>query len=136
MTSVGRVYVFDATLGAAAGFYQRLMVFEPEDGTNFTHYEYKGEVTGTGNPFPPPVVDAAGNLYEASAGEGIEEYEASALLPGPYPTPAPSPLCAFHFAPGGTISATVDPADGEVFFSHTRRQPHALRPTASVPATR
>jgi hypothetical protein len=113
VTANGRVYIFDQD----SAFRHRLMVFDPQGGS----YVYVGEVlegfAGEQNP-TGPLADAAGNLYVGTGAreQVIEEFKAAALVPGPYPTPASSPVCSFSYAPGGITSGTVNPSDGEVFF--------------------
>lgn len=115
VSGTGTVYVYDET--QIPFFYDRLMVFSPQDPPADEHYAYAGEAVASAaavaNLPTQPVTDAAGNVYVA--GETyIDEY--APPTPAPYPAAAATPLCHFTFAKGGITAMTVDPETGEPFF--------------------
>jgi hypothetical protein len=104
VTGAGDVYLHDKDNAEN----NRLMEFKPNGAGE---YEYApGEDVGASNPHRPtlPVADAAGNIYVASGGTFVEEYD-----------PAKSkttPICTYELKKGGITALTVDPLTGEPFF--------------------
>jgi hypothetical protein len=110
--NLGTVYVGDNQNNGVS----RVMVFKPQTPGDYEHYVYTGrgnDIAPTHNGIKYPSytglnIDFAGNIYLATT-EGINEFAPGEPL---------NPVCEFKLPSAGLQGMTVNPENGDVFYTN------------------